>query len=68
MAIGAVEWLTMARIVRSQVMLLGKQEFVMAAAEAMGVSKVGIIFNHSIPNAIGSYCLSNSYSSSNNAS
>ena len=52
MAIGAVEWLTMARIVRSQVMSLSKQEFVMAA-EAMGVSKVGIIFNHLIPNAIG---------------
>ena len=52
LAIGAVEWLTMARIVRSQVMSLSKQEFVMAA-EAMGVSKVGIIFNHLIPNAIG---------------
>ena len=52
MAIGAVEWLTMARIVRSQVMSLSKQEFVMAAG-VMGVSKVGIIFNHLIPNAIG---------------
>ena len=38
MAIGAVEWLTMARIVRSQVMSLSKQEFILAA-EAMGVSK-----------------------------
>ena len=38
MAIGAVEWLTMARIVRSQV---------------MGVSRVGIIYKHLIPNAIG---------------
>ncbi len=52
MAIGAVEWLTMARIVRSQVMSLSKQEFILAA-EAMGVSKIGIIFNHLIPNAIG---------------
>ena len=52
MAIGAVEWLTMARIVRSQVMSLSKQEFILAA-EAMGVSKAGIIFNHLIPNAIG---------------
>ena len=52
MAIGAVEWLTMSRIVRSQVMNLSKQEFVLAA-EAMGVKKLGIISNHLIPNAIG---------------
>ena len=52
MAIGAVEWLTMARIVRSQVMTLSKQEFVLAA-EAMGVSKVSIVYRHLIPNAIG---------------
>ena len=52
MAIGAVEWLTMARIVRSQVMSLSKQEFILAA-EAMGVSKAGIIYKHLIPNAIG---------------
>ena len=52
MAIGAVEWLTMARIVRSQVMTLSKQEFVLAA-QAMGVSRAGIIFRHLIPNAIG---------------
>tara|TARA_B100000686_G_scaffold318312_1_gene367949 strand:- start:104 stop:952 length:849 start_codon:yes stop_codon:yes gene_type:complete len=52
MAIGAVEWLTMARIVRSQVMTLSKQEFILAA-EAMGVSRVGIIRKHLIPNAIG---------------
>ena len=52
MAIGAVEWLTMARIVRSQVMSLSKQEFILAA-EAMGVSKIGIIYKHLIPNSIG---------------
>jgi|TARA_B110000438_G_C15762908_1_gene628164 oligopeptide transport system permease protein len=52
MAIGAVEWLTMARIVRSQVMGLSKQEFILAA-EAMGVKKINIIFRHLIPNAIG---------------
>ena len=52
MAIGAVEWLTMARIVRSQVMTLSKQEFILAA-EAMGVSKISIIFRHLIPNTIG---------------
>jgi oligopeptide transport system permease protein len=52
MAIGAVEWLTMSRIVRSQVMSLSQQEFVLAA-EAMGVSKKDIILRHLIPNAIG---------------
>ena len=52
MAIGAVEWLTMARIVRSQVMSLSKQEFILAA-EAMGVSKTSIIYKHLIPNTIG---------------
>ena len=52
LAIGAVEWLTMARIVRSQVLNLSKQEFILAA-EAMGVSKLNIIFRHLIPNAMG---------------
>ncbi len=52
MAIGAVEWLTMSRIVRSQVRSLSQQEFVLAA-EAMGVSKKDIILRHLIPNAIG---------------
>ena len=52
MAIGAVEWLTMSRIVRSQVMSLSQQEFVLSA-EAMGVSKKDIISRHLIPNAIG---------------
>jgi len=52
LAIGAVEWLTMSRIVRSQVMNLSQQEFVLAA-EAMGVSKKDIILRHLIPNTIG---------------
>ena len=52
MAIGAVEWLTMARIVRSQVMTLSKQEFILSA-KAMGVSRAGIIFRHLIPNSVG---------------
>ena len=52
MAIGAVEWLTMSRIVRSQVMSLSHQDFVLAA-EAMWVSQKYIIFRHLIPNAIG---------------
>lgn len=51
-AIGAVQWLTMARIVRGQVMSLRHQEFI-EAAEALGLSKLRIIFRHMIPNAIG---------------
>jgi len=51
-AIGAVEWLTMARIVRGQVMSLKKQEFVEAAI-ALGLRKRRIILRHLIPNALG---------------
>jgi oligopeptide transport system permease protein len=52
MAIGAVEWLTMARIVRGQVLSIRKQEFVEAAI-VMGLSKWRIITRHVIPNALG---------------
>ena len=51
-AIGAVQWLTMARIVRGQVLSLRQQEFI-EAAEALGLSKARIIFRHMIPNALG---------------
>ena len=51
-AIGAVEWLTMARIVRGQVMSLKKQEFI-EAAHSMGLPKQIIIVRHIVPNAIG---------------
>ena len=52
-AIGAVEWLTMARIVRGQVRTLRKMEFV-EAAEALGISRTRrIIFRHLIPNVLG---------------
>jgi oligopeptide transport system permease protein len=51
-AIGAVEWLTMARIVRGQVMSLKKQEFIEAAI-ALGLRKRRVIFRHLIPNALG---------------
>lgn len=52
LAIGAVEWLTMARIVRGQVLGLRRQEFV-EAATAMGLSRWTIIRRHLIPNALG---------------
>jgi oligopeptide transport system permease protein len=51
-ALGAVSWLTMARIVRGQVMSLKNQEFVLAA-RATGVSTTKIIFRHLVPNALG---------------
>jgi len=52
LAIGAVEWLTMARIVRSQVMSLREKEFVEAAA-VLGFSHWRIVTRHLIPNALG---------------
>ena len=51
-AIGAVEWLTMARIVRGQVIGLKNQEFVMAA-KAMGVSNLSLFRRHLLPNILG---------------
>ena len=51
-AIGAVEWLTMARIVRGQVMSLKNQEFVLAA-QAMGVSNLSMFRRHLLPNILG---------------
>jgi len=52
LAIGAVEWLTMARIVRGQVLTIKKQEFVEAAV-SMGLSPWRIITRHLIPNVLG---------------
>jgi len=52
LAIGAVEWLTMARIIRGQVQSLKCQEFVEAAV-SLGLSRRAIIFRHIVPNAIG---------------
>jgi oligopeptide transport system permease protein len=52
LAIGAVEWLTMARIVRAQVLGLARQEFV-DAARSLGLPAWRIIFRHIIPNVLG---------------
>jgi oligopeptide transport system permease protein len=51
-AIGAIEWLDMARIVRGQTLSLKRREFV-AAAEAMGLTDWAQIRRHIIPNTIG---------------
>jgi oligopeptide transport system permease protein len=51
-AIGAVEWLTMARIVRGQTLSLRRKEFI-EAAEAAGVRGPIIIRRHILPNVLG---------------
>jgi oligopeptide transport system permease protein len=51
-ALGLVQWLTMARIVRGQVLSLKNQTFV-EAARALGASDRSIIFRHLVPNTLG---------------
>ena len=53
LAIGAIGWLTTARIVRGQTLSLKRREFV-EAARATGVGPAGIIVRHIVPNLIGS--------------
>jgi oligopeptide transport system permease protein len=52
LAIGAVGWLTMARIVRGQALSLRQREFVEAAI-ALGLPARTIIFRHIVPNVLG---------------
>jgi len=51
-ALGAVQWLTMARIVRGQVLSLKNQTFV-EAARALGARDSRIVFGHIVPNTLG---------------
>lgn len=51
-AIGAVEWLTMARIVRGQVLSLKRMEYI-DAARTIGVGNRRLIFRHMLPNLLG---------------
>ena len=51
-AIGAVEWLTMSRIVRGQTLTLKNKEFV-EAARASGLGRGAIIARHIVPNLLG---------------
>lgn len=51
-ALSSVYWVSMARLVRGQMLSLKEQEFVLAA-RVMGVPKMKIIFRHLIPNAMG---------------
>ncbi len=52
LAVGAVLWLDMARIVRGQALSIRRQEYVQAA-EALGVTSRGILQRHVIPNLLG---------------
>lgn len=52
LALGLVQWLTMARIVRGQVLTLRRQEFVLAA-ELLGASDARILIRHVLPNVLG---------------
>ena len=51
-SIGAVSWLTMARVIRGQVLSLKAQPFI-EAARALGVSPVAILLRHLLPNLVG---------------
>jgi oligopeptide transport system permease protein len=51
-AIGAVEWLDMARIVRGQALSLRRQDYVLAA-EALGAGAGGVLMRHILPNLVG---------------
>lgn len=51
-AIGAVEWLTMSRIVRGQTLSLKQKEFI-EAARAAGLGRLSIVARHIIPNLLG---------------
>jgi oligopeptide transport system permease protein len=51
-AVALIYWVTMARVVRGQVLQLKENEYVLAAV-AMGASKASIIRRHLLPNAIG---------------
>jgi oligopeptide transport system permease protein len=52
LSLGLIEWLTMARIVRGQVLSLKAQQFVLAA-RALGQNHVKIIIRHLLPNLVG---------------
>jgi oligopeptide transport system permease protein len=52
LAVGAIEWLDMARIVRGQTLSIRRQDYVLAA-EALGVPTRAILFRHIIPNTLG---------------
>jgi oligopeptide transport system permease protein len=51
-AIGALSWLTISRIVRAQVQSVAKQEYI-EAARSLGLGHFKILFRHILPNTVG---------------
>jgi oligopeptide transport system permease protein len=51
LVVGAVQWLTMARVVRGQVISLKHEQFV-EAARTLGASRMRIVFRHLVPNVL----------------
>jgi len=51
-AISFVGWVTVARLIRGQMLSLKERDFVLAA-EAMGASRWRIVYTHMLPNALG---------------
>lgn len=52
LALGLVQWLTMARIVRGQVLSLRGQDYVLAA-RALGATDTAVLVRHLLPNTLG---------------
>ena len=52
LAIGALSWLTISRIVRAQVQNVAKQEYI-EAARSLGLGHFRILFRHILPNTLG---------------
>ena len=50
--IGAIYWLTMARVVRGQVISLKNEQFI-EAAKTIGATRMQIVFRHLVPNVMG---------------
>ena len=51
-ALGAVQWLTMSRVVRGQVISLKTRDYV-EAARAIGIPRIKIVFRHLLRNTVG---------------
>jgi oligopeptide transport system permease protein len=52
LALGLVQWLTMARVIRGQVLTLRNREFVLAT-RLLGAGDLHVIFRHILPNVLG---------------
>ena len=51
-ALGAVQWLTMSRVVRGQVLSIKQRDYI-ESARAVGVGRTSLIVRHILPNVLG---------------